>query len=263
MSELSTKAEQLLPVKSSIAYDAKIAAIDAEIAAMPDPSPDLWLKKSQAFVSQRLIREAIEALSRGISIDPFNGILYRWRAHRYLNVGEIAEACADFTVAQRLIPENWSVNYHLALTRLLLGEYDLAYFAYKRCWELPTTSARQVALSNWTWICCKLLGRDDEAEKAISYVDENTEAGGNIGYKHLCLMYKGKYTPEEILAMEKEPNNQEDAISAMTQGFGVTMYYKIMKDEANYQKTLDYVLDCGKEYGWTCFGYAGARAAKG
>ena len=98
MSELSTKAEQLLPVKSSIAYDAKIAAIDAEIAAMPDPSPDLWLKKSQAFVSQRLIREAIEALSRGISIDPFNGILYRWRAHRYLTVGEIAEACADFTV---------------------------------------------------------------------------------------------------------------------------------------------------------------------
>ena len=76
-------------------------------------------------------------------------------------------------------------------------------------------------------------------------------------------MYKGKYTPEEILAMEKEPNNQEDAISAMTQGFGVAMYYKIMKDEANYQKTLDYVLDCGKEYGWTCFGYAAARAAKG
>ena len=47
------------------------------------------------------------------------------------------------------------------------------------------------------------------------------------------------------------------------QGFGVAMYYKIMKDEANYQKTLDYVLDCGKEYGWTCFGYAAARAAKG
>ena len=49
----------------------------------------------------------------------------------------------------------------------------------------------------------------------------------------------------------------------MTQGFGVAMYYKIMKDEANYQKTLDYVLDCGKEYGWTCFGFSGARAAKG
>ena len=84
-----------------------------------------------------------------------------------------------------------------------------------------------------------------------------------MGYKNLCLMYKGKFTPEEILAMEKEPDNQEDAISAMTQGFGVAMYSKIMKDEANYQKTLDYVLDCGKEYGWTCFGFSGARAAKG
>lgn len=263
MSELSTKAEQLLPVRSKIAYDAKIAEIDDEIAKIPDPSPDLWLKKAQALAAQRLIRESIEALSRGISIDPFNGILYRWRAHRYLNVGEIAEACADFTVAQRLIPENWSVHYHLALTRLLLGEYDLAYAAYKRCWELPTTSARQVALCNWTWICCKLLGRDAEAEQAIALVDENTEAGGNVGYKHLCLMYKGKYTPDEILAMEKSPENQEAAISAMTQGFGVAMYYKIQKDEANYQQALDYVLESGKEYGWTCFGYAGARAAKG
>lgn len=263
MAELSTKAEQLLPVKSTIVYDEKIAAIDAEIAKMPDPSPDLWLKKAQALAAQRLIREAIEALSRGISIDPFNGILYRWRAHRYLNVGEIAEACADFTVAQRLIPENWSVHYHLALTRILLGEYDLAYAAYKRCWELPTTSARQVALSNWTWICCKLLGRDEEAERAIAGIDAQTEAGGNVGYKHLCLMYKGVYTPEEILAMEKAPENQDAAISAMTQGFGVAMYYKTMKDEAKYQETLDYVLECGKEYGWTCFGFSGARAAKG
>ena len=263
MVELSTKAEQLLPVKSSIAYDEKIAKIDEEIAKMPDPSPDLWLKKAQALAAQRLIREAIEALSRGIAIDPFNGILYRWRAHRYLNVGEIAEACADFTVAQRLIPQNWSVQYHLGLTRLLLGDYDLAYEAYKRCWDLPTTSARQVALSNWTWICCKLLGRDAEAAAALEYVTEEIDAGGNVGYKNLCLMYQGKFTPEEILAMEKAPDNQEDAISAMTQGFGVAMYYKIMKAEANSQKTLDYVLDCGREYGWTCFGYSGARAAKG
>ena len=51
-------------------------------------------------------------------------------------------------------------------------------------------------------------------------------------------MYKGKYTPEEILAMEKEAQQPGGRHLRMTQGFGVAMYYKIMKDEANYQKTL-------------------------
>lgn len=262
MVEMSSKMEQLLPMKSAIVYDEKIAVINAEIANAADPSPDHWLKKSQALVEQRMIREAIEALSRGISIDPFCGILYRWRAHRYLNVGEIAEACADFTVAQRLIPENWSVHYHLALTHILLGEYNLAYQAYRHCWQLPTTAARQAALSNWTWICCKFLGREEEAEKALSYVTPELDANGNVGYKNLCLLYKGILTPEQVL-VQKEPHDQDEATSAMTQGFGLAMYYKIMKDEEQYQKTLDYVLACGKEHGWTCFGYSGARFAKG
>lgn len=262
MAELSNKSEQLLPARPSTAFSDKIAEIDAEIAKMPDPSPDLWLKRANALASQMLIREAIESLSRGISIDPFNGILYRWRAHRYLNLGEVAEACADFTIAQRLIPENWSVLYHLALTRILLGEYDKAYATYQQCWNLPTTSARLCALTNWTYLCCRLLGRNEEAEKVLENVTPETDPGGNVGYKELVMMYKGATAPES-LAPSITPTNQEEAIDAMTKGFGLALYYKAAGNEKAYSSTLDAILKCGETYGWTCFGYAGARFLKG
>lgn len=262
MAELSPKSEQLLPVRSQITYDPKIAEIDQEMVQMPDPSPDLWLKKANALASQRLLREAIEALSRGIALDPFNGILYRWRAHRYLNLSEIAEACADFTVAARLIPENWSVQYHLALSHLILGEYDKAYYAYRQCWSLPTTSARLCALTNWTYLCCRLLGRDEEANEVLKNVTATTDAGGNVAYKELVMMYKGETTCEDLRVSEA-PENQEQAINAMTKGFGMAMYFKAIGDAAKHQATLDYVLECGKEHGWTCFGYSCARFLKG
>lgn len=259
--EKSPREEQLLPVKSTIEYSQKVKDIEDAISKIPDPTPDLWMQRAHALAEQRMLREAIGSLSKAIAIDPFCGILYRWRAHRYLNCGEIEEACADFTVASRLIPENWSVWYHLALTYVFQEEFELAEYYYSKCWELPATTARRVALTNWTWITYKNLGKDTEAAKLLENINSNVNAGGNVGYLRLCLFYKGELTEEDVLKCDKE-NEEERSLSMMTQGFGLANYYKIIGNMKKYEETLDFILDLGKEDGWNCFGYVGARNAK-
>lgn len=258
--EKSTKHEQVYP-RSTVPYSEAVKEIDAAISKMPDSSPDLWMKRAAALTEQNMIREAIDSLSHGIAIDPFCGILYRWRAHRYLNCGEIEQACADFTIASRLIPENWSVWYHLGLSYVLMGEFDHAAYAYEKCWTMPTTVPRLVALTNWAWITYKNLGENEKAEKLLEKISADLNAGGNIGYLYLCLLYKGELSIEDIVAKSNAYQEEGDPVSAITQSFGLANYYCVQKDWAKYEETLTAILKMGEEDndGWRCFGYQGAR----
>ena len=82
-----------------------VLAVDKKLAADRE-NGDLWMERGLRLADQQLMREAVEAFSKAISIDPFKGIYYRHRAHRYLSCWRFQDACADFTLASRLIPEN-------------------------------------------------------------------------------------------------------------------------------------------------------------
>ena len=112
-----------------------LKALEAKIAADPDNS-ELWMEKGLLLAGSSLYREACECYAHAIALDPFNGILYRHWAHRMLSQWRFEDACAGFTIASRLIPENWDVWYHLGLSHFLPGggtEYvetgvELIYF---------------------------------------------------------------------------------------------------------------------------------------
>ena len=95
-----------------------VLAVDKKIAEDPK-NADLWMERGLRLAEQQLMREAVEAFSKAISLDPFQGIYYRHRAHRYLSCWRFQDACADFTLASRLIPDNWDVWYHLGLSHYL------------------------------------------------------------------------------------------------------------------------------------------------
>ena len=63
--------------------DENLTAINAKLAADPD-SAALWMEKGLALAESALYREAGECYARAIALEPFNGILYRHRAHRFL-----------------------------------------------------------------------------------------------------------------------------------------------------------------------------------
>lgn len=109
--KLAPKEHQVAdPIRTPGPYPDAVAEIDEKLKADPK-NADLWMQRGLALAGGFYMREAVEAYSRAIELDPFKGILYRHRGHRHISCWEFEEAAADFVMASRLIPDNWDVWY--------------------------------------------------------------------------------------------------------------------------------------------------------
>lgn len=244
---------------------AKVEAQDAlqaieqkmEYGRLEPENAKLWFERATVLGAAGNMREAVDALSRAIAVDPFCGIYYRWRGHRHLNCGDVADACADFSVASRLLPESWDVWYHLGLCNTVLGRRQAAEYAHKKCWEMHMVDQKRIPLVNWSWINLSLMGRREEADGLLRrYVAPDMEVGPNLSYLLMCLTYKGERAPERLL--EPREGDAEPMLGVMTQAFGLANYYLIQGDRAKYDETIDYIVENGKDGAWNCFGYSAA-----
>ena len=61
--------------RTEIELSDEVKAIDKKLALEPK-NADFWMERGLALAGQRLMREAVEAYSKAISLDPFKGIYY-------------------------------------------------------------------------------------------------------------------------------------------------------------------------------------------
>ncbi|MBO8436333.1 MAG: hypothetical protein IAA97_05090 [Spirochaetes bacterium] len=247
-------------------FPPEVEKIDEKLKQSPQDA-ELWFSRGLALGNERLMRDAVKSFSRAIALDPSCGIYYRWRGHRHLNLAEIPEACADLVVASRLIPENWDVWYHLGLTHVLLGNYQLAELAYKKCAFVPSErSTNIIPLTNWTYVNLMLQGKREEALEALKAVPDDMIANDyNADYLEMINFYKGKAKAEELLVIPDglSPAERDERIfSICTHGFGLANHFYGLGDKEAYHKIIDYVLDIGKDVAWNSFGFAGAYYTK-
>lgn len=239
-----------------------VLELDAKIQENPHDAR-LWFERGLILGDERLMHDAIHSFSRAIALDPMNGIYYRWRGHRHLNVTQIPEACADLELASRLIPDNWDVWYHLALTHVLLGNYELAELAYRKCAAAPTDRATNlICRTNWHFLTLMLQGKLEEADAVLRAVpDDQTCDDYNLVYLEMLNFYKGFSSEEAMLGLD--PALDEAARDARihticTHGFGMALYFHAKGEQAHARKILDYVLETGRDVSWNTFGYQGA-----
>lgn len=267
--DMAERSTQLL-AREAIAPTDKVKALNESIDGLythwnhydiiPDVA-DLLRRRSDAVCAQNLVRDSIEALSEAIVYDPFSGVNFSMRGRRYINVGDFAQACADFAMASRLIPENWYVWYHLGLCNLLLGQYEMAERAYLSCAQIPTTLSLTIALKNWMWITYMRQGKRDKAAALLEDVRPGMDMDGTDNYLRMLLLYKGELSPEAAMAVPE--GDEEPILSVTTQGFGVANYYLLAKEDTRmYEQTLDDTLRLGREEAWMCFGYAASAFEK-
>lgn len=257
MSKPAKETQYVFPY-ASIEETEELKALEAKLVATPESPEDgkLWFEKYKLMVEQSNMREAINCLSRCIAIDPFCGIYYRWRGHRHLNCGDIEDACADFTMATRLLPENWDAWYHLALCNVVLGRHYAAEYAHKKCWSMHMTDQKRVPVVNWAWINLGLLGRREEADELLKkYIAPDMQVGPNAAYLKMCLAYKGEIPLEELL--NGDDDDEDKYLGIATQAFGLANYYRINGDMDKYNETIDFIVEECKS-AWNGFGYSAA-----
>ena len=249
------------PVRTKLEDTEEVAAAREAVRATPD-SAQAWMELGLALSRSMLMREAVEAFSRGIAVDPFCGILYRHRGHRHLSCWEFAEAAADFETAARIIPENWDVWYHLGLSYYLLREYDKAQAAYKRCLDLTDMSDIEAypAVIDWSWRTARRRGDDELAATLICLLpDEFPYDTDECGYALNCAVYQGRVTPERALEISAE----SDQLHSATNLYAMGNYYRETGNDARADEVLDQVIAGAGEDGWCTFGYLAASVDKG
>ncbi|MDO5545957.1 MAG: tetratricopeptide repeat protein [Eubacteriales bacterium] len=260
---INCKLEQPLEVSSweRVCYepDEELLAVNAKLEADPD-NADLWMEKGLVLAKSSLYREAEECYAHAISIAPFNGILYRHRAHRFLSQWRFEDARADFTIASRLIPENWDVWYHLGLSNFLLGDYKKAAAAYQRCLELSIREDELIAVCDWYYMTLLRLGDREAAEAVLENIREDFEPGDNGDYFRRLLMYKGLVAPADVLPADISGMAPLDVI---TLGFGLSNYYWYNGEQEKSNQLIDRILEVGDSGNcYFAFGYLAAKVDK-
>ena len=250
------------PERTEIELSEKVREIDKKLIENPDDAM-LWMERGVALSEMFLMREAVEAFSKTISLEPFCGMAYRHRAHRHLSCWEIQEACADAAFALRLLPDNWDNWYHLALSHYLLGEYEKAEKAYEACynvafdyWRLPTT--------NWYWAALMRQGKKEAAAKILDRIDESDgiavpgEKVSRDGYFACLSLYKGWITPGEMEAVAE----QREVFNKLIRLYSLSNYYFLNGDLNNSNRLIDQILLEGASESWPTFAYLAAMADK-
>lgn len=218
-----------------------------EIEKNPN-DPELYLKRGIVLSRESLHhQEAIDDFSKGLMLDPFHSLLYRWRGHKHLNVREFNAGRSDLEISSRLDPTNWDTWYHLGLGHYLSGDFERALVAYKRTWELTDTDDKRVAIADWKYMTLMRLGRKDEALSVLDFVQPDVDPGPNEAYFKRLLMYKGYGSAEDLL----EGQDIAD-VNFVTLGYGLGNYFFCAGDT---DRAVEIWSDVLKGRYWSAFGY--------
>ncbi len=237
-----------------------------------DPDAAIWLGRRLAYLGR--FREAVEVYSKGIRDFPNDARFYRHRGHRFITLRRFSEAISDFKEAARLtkgkpdeiepdgqpnarnIPTStlqFNIWYHLGLAYYLSGNYLGALKSYRQCLKVSKNPDALVATTHWLYMTLRRLN-SNQAARVLKSIHEGMEIIENDGYYQLLLMYKGKTSPEVLLAAANEQGNSPGAHSIL---YGIGNWYLY---NGQRERALDIFRQITKSDQWTSFGFIAAEA---
>jgi alpha-L-fucosidase len=235
-----------------------------------NPDKLIWYGRWMAYLGK--YREAIDIYTQGIAQFPQDARFLRHRGHRYISIREFDKAIQDLEKAAVLIdgtedrvePDGMpnaqnipisslhsNIWYHLGLAYYLKNDLENALRVYRIAVETSTNSDKLISTTHWFYMILRLLGREEEATKALDPVEADMDIIENMAYHRLCLLYKGKLAIDDLTDPEFS-NIMNDAVAY---GIGNWYFYNGEKDKALqvFEKILK-----GKT--WASFGYIAAEA---
>ena len=234
----------------------------------------IWLGRRLAYLYQ--FDEMFEVYSQGIADFPNSHELLRHRGHRYISTRQFSKAIVDFEKAADLAQDkpaevepdgnpntqnkptsnsHFNIWYHLGLARYLVGDFDKAADAYETCMTYSDNPDSICATVDWHYMTLRRLGQNDKATQLLDHITPDMELVESHSYHYRLMMYKGAYTPEELL--NPTDNRPEDRLLTLaTQGYGVATWYLYNGDQEEAKRIYNQVLETGF---WSAFGFIAAE----
>lgn len=234
LSNCASRKSEVLLVENTIPMDK--SALEAKAAAEANPhDPELWIKYGRVLRRQMMHREAINAYCMGATYSPFYALLYRHRAHAYINIGEYAVSAATFEIALRLDPTNWDCWYHQGVAYYLSEQYERAEVSFRNCFGRTDLFDDDVSTKDWLWLTLMHLGKTEEAAEVVADVKPGIPVQyADCGYYNRVLVYNGTITVEEAM---KAANSGDEHLYA-TSAYGLSYYYITKGEKAKAYEIL-------------------------
>ena len=268
---VSLLGDSLASATPSAAVVERYEQAEQEFMSSPDNADALiWFGRRAAYMGA--YREAIRIFSDGIRAFPEDARMYRHRGHRYITLRKFDRAIADFTTASHLIegagdeiePDGMpnalniplsslhsNIWYHLGLAHYLKGNMEEALEAYRKCRVVSQNDDGIVSSVHWLYMILRRLGREDEVRAVLEPIHSGMEIIENTAYYHLCLLYKGLLTLDEVSGEGLEGSSND----ALVYGIGNWHFYNGDRERA--REVFEQIL---KRDSWASFGYLAAEA---
>lgn len=242
----------------------------AWVADQQNPDKLIWYGRWAAYSGD--YKSAIQIFTKGIEQFPADARMYRHRGHRYITIRQFDKAIADLAYALTLVTgkpdevepdgqpnaQNIPVStlqsnilYHLALAHYLKRDLEKAIPIYERAQREAVNDDQRVSVSHWLYMSLRILGKKEEAQKAVSAVHENMNIIENTSYQQLCLFYKGALSIDSLLS-KQAGTSSNDAIL-----YGLANWYSYEGQQEKAAEVYHRILSSSM---WASFGYIAAEA---
>jgi tetratricopeptide (TPR) repeat protein len=198
----------------------------------------------------RRYREAIATFTRGIEIAPNNGLLYRWRGHRYLSTRQLDRARADLTHGLALDSALYGCWYHLGIVRYVTGDFTGAADAFAHALPLAPEPGERAGSMDWLWMSLSRAGRAAEARAVL---ERNMDSlPPDNAYTRRLKLYRGLVSPDSMLT---PPDTADIAVATLSYGIG--NWYLVRGDTAHARPWFERSVRSG---GWPAFAFIASEA---
>lgn len=218
----------------------------AERALASDPrNVERLLTLGLAQAGARQYREAIGTFTRGLTLAPDDAVLYRWRGHRHLSVGEFDAALDDLTRGNRLDSTNYGIWYHLGIARYAHGDFAGAADAFGHAQPRAPDAGELAGATDWRWMSLSRAGRAAEAQAMLDRRPDSLPVAN--AYAQRLRLYRGQIGPAAVVTAA-----DTGAVAVATLSYGVGNWYLVRGDTMNARSWFERSVRSG---GWPAFGF--------
>ena len=241
-------------------FDALHAGIESQILNLPAGIPnsqairqakslpdsvEKFCALGKALSRQLRYREAIDAYTEGVKLEPENLPLLRLRAGRYLTTLQSDPAIADFEKCLTLGAEKLDCLYRIGLAQYYAGRYEQAMEAFEGCMPL-CDDEMGIAVLYWHTLSAV---RTEKAPTLLKYYRPGMAVGHHTAYEKAMRVWSGTTPLAAALEMlEREEDDLE---------YGITLYGLLWHPDCAEKARLSQML-LRRDGFWPSFAYLAA-----
>jgi lipoprotein NlpI len=192
-----------------------------------DDSPADFIRRAAEFSAAGKSREAVDAATRAISLQPGAADAYYLRGREHFRLGEIEKSVADFEKLVELRPARKASLWELGISYYYAGEHENG----ARLFELyQTYHDSDVENGVWRYLC---MARTDGVEKARAELLP-IKNDPRVPMSEIYDLYRGRTTAGDVLAAANAGDPPPEALKALL--FYAHLYIGLHHEAAGRRK---------------------------